>query len=123
VVLDILTSATGSVVFQVLAYIWSVGMWIWFSVQVGTTGSSPGMRVVGLKCTKADTGQLLGGGLGFVRGLLNGIAFVLCVVPGIVNFLWPLWDSRHQTISDKIMGTVVTRVAPEGFSLVPKKAA
>ena len=78
-VLDILLIVTHSAFFQVLGYIWGIGMWSWFSAQVGMSGSSPGMRVVGLKCTKRDTGQLLGGGLGFVRGLLNLIVVRLPV--------------------------------------------
>ncbi len=123
VVIDVLWVATNATFFEVLAYLWGFGMWIWWSVQVGQYGSSPGMRLVGLKCVKRDTGQLLGGGLGFVRGLLNWVAFLLCVIPGLVNFLWPLWDAEHQTLSDKIMGTVVIRVPAEGFSVLPKRAA
>jgi uncharacterized RDD family membrane protein YckC len=120
-VLDILTDVSKSAAFVILAYIWGIGMWVWFSVQVGMTGGSPGMRTVGLKCVKSGTEQTVGGGIGFVRGLLNGIAFVLCFVPGLLNFLWPLWDSQRQTLVDKIVGSYVVRVPPQGFSLVPKR--
>jgi uncharacterized RDD family membrane protein YckC len=123
IVLDILTRATNSAFFEVLGYIWGIGIWIWFSVQVGSSGSSPGMRTVGLRCVKASTGQTVGAGTGVIRGLINGVAFVLCLVPGILNFLWPVWDSQRQTLADKIVGTYVYRVQPQGFSLLPKRAA
>jgi uncharacterized RDD family membrane protein YckC len=121
IVLDVLAGVSKSGVFIVLTYVWGIGMWAWFSIQVGMSGSSPGMRVVGLRCVRATTGQLIGGGLGFVRGLINAILFALCIVPGIVSFLWPLWDSQHQTLADKIVGSLVYRAQPEGFSLLPKR--
>ena len=77
-VLDILTSATNSAFFEVLAYIWGIGMWVWFSVQVGTTGSSPGMRVVGLKCVSKSTGQNIGTGTAILRWLLHIVDSIIC---------------------------------------------
>ena len=116
--LDILTSATNSAFFEVLAYIWGIGMWIWFSVQVGTTGSSPGMRVVGLKCVSKATGQNIGTGTAILRWVLHIVDSIIC----FIGWFMPLWDSQRQTLSDKIVGSLVYRVQPEGFSLLPKKA-
>ena len=118
-VLDILTSATSSAFFEVLAYIWGIGMWIWFSVQVGTTGSSPGMRVVGLKCVSKATGQNIGTGTAILRWLLHIVDSIIC----FIGWFMPIWDSQRQTLSDKIVGSLVYKVQPEGFSLLPKKAA
>lgn len=123
VVIVILREATSSGVFTVIGYVYDVAMWIWFSIQVGSSGASPGMRVVGLKCVKSGTGELVGGGIGFVRLLLNTVLGLLFFVPGIVNFLWPLWDSQRQTLADKIAGTYVIRVPSQGFSLTPRRAA
>ena len=77
-VLDILTSATNSAFFEILAYIWGIGMWVWFSVQVGTTGSSPGMRVVGFKCVSKSTGQNIGTGTAILRWLLHIVDSIIC---------------------------------------------
>ena len=118
-VLDILTSATNSAFFEVLAYIWGIGMWIWFSVQVGTTGSSPGMRVVGLKCVSKSTGETIGTGTAILRWLLHIVDSIIC----FIGWFMPIWDSQRQTLSDKIVGSLVYRVQPQGFSLLPKKAA
>lgn len=122
-VLVILGAATSSGVFTVIGYIYEAVMWIWFSIQVGSSGASPGMRVVGLKCVKSGTGELVGGGIGFVRLLLNTVLGALFIIPGIVNVLWPLWDSQRQTLADKIAGTYVIRVPSQGFSLTPRRAA
>ncbi len=118
-VLDILTSATNSAFFEILAYIWGIGMWVWFSVQVGTTGSSPGMRVVGLRCVSKSTGQYIGTGTAILRWLLHIVDTIIC----FLGWFWPIWDSQRQTVSDKIVGSLVYRVPSEGFSLVPKRAS
>jgi uncharacterized RDD family membrane protein YckC len=117
VVLDILTSATNSAFFEILAYIWGIGMWIWFSVQVGTTGSSPGMRTVGLRCVSKNTGQTIGTGTAILRWILHIVDSIIC----FIGWFMPIWDSQRQTLSDKIVGSLVYKVPPEGFSLVPKK--
>jgi uncharacterized RDD family membrane protein YckC len=91
---------------------------IWFSVQVGQTGQSPGMRVIGLKCISTQTGQPIGGGLGFVRSLAHIVDSLICYV----GWLFPLWDSQRQTLADKIMKTVVVVVPTQRFSLTPPKS-
>jgi uncharacterized RDD family membrane protein YckC len=120
IVLFILSRAVGTLFFSVIGALWALAIAIWFSIQVGQYGTTPGMRVAGLKCVKAGTGQTIGGGLGFVRGLIHVVASWLCFVPFIIDMLFPLWDAQRQTLADKIMGTVVLKVPPEGFSITPK---
>ncbi len=83
--------------------------------QVGETGQSPGMRVVGLKCVQNQTGQVLGFGMGVVRGLANIINSIICYI----GWLFPLWDNQRQTVADKIMSTYVVTVPKQPFSLLP----
>jgi uncharacterized RDD family membrane protein YckC len=90
---------------------------VYFAVQVGRTGQSPGMRVVGLRCVGMHTGQPIGGGLGFVRSMAHFVDSVI----GYIGWLLPLWDRQRQTLADKIMNTVVVVVPKQGFSLVPPK--
>lgn len=120
IVLYIFTLVVGSIFFALIGGLWALVVSIWLAIQVGQYGTTPGMRLAGLKCIKADTGQTLGAGLGFVRGLLHAVASWLCFVPFIIDMLFPLWDVRRQTLADKIMGTVVIKVPVEGFSLTPK---
>jgi uncharacterized RDD family membrane protein YckC len=105
---------------DVLGALWALVMWAWFAVQSGQYGSSPGMRVMGLKLLKASTGTTIGGGMGLVRQLLHVVAWALCGLLYIADMLWPLWDGQRQTLADKVVGTVVIRVPPEPFRLTPR---
>jgi uncharacterized RDD family membrane protein YckC len=97
--------------------LWALAVGIWFSVQVGQTGASPGMRVMGLRCINKNSGQPIGGGLGFVRSLAHFLDSIICYI----GWLWPLWDRDRQTLADKIMSTIVIKVPPQRFSLTPPK--
>jgi uncharacterized RDD family membrane protein YckC len=90
---------------------------IYLSVQVGQTGQSPGMRVMGLKCIGSQTGQPIGGGMGVVRSFAHIVDSLICYI----GWLFPLWDSKRQTLADKIMSTVVVRVPKLPFSITPPK--
>jgi uncharacterized RDD family membrane protein YckC len=50
-----------------------------------------------------------------VLGAYSALQLVLRFVAGLVilvDLLWPLWDSRNQTLHDKVARTVVLRRAP-----------
>ena len=79
------------------------------AVRAGREGQSYGKRVMGIRLARLSDGQPIGGGLGFLRLVLNWIFWVLCIVPGVLNLLWPLWDSRNQTWCDKIAKSVVVK--------------
>ena len=126
ILIDILIILVADIVFIVLAAIvhplvfllWIVGLlgWLFMAWQVGETGQSPGMRVVGLKCVQNQTGQVLGFGMGVVRGLANVINSIICYI----GWLFPLWDDQRQTVADKIMSTYVVTVPKQEFSLLPR---
>lgn len=80
------------------------------AVRAGREGQSYGKRVMGIRLARLSDGQPIGGGLGFLRLFLNWLFWVLCVVPGLLNLLWPLWDSKNQTWCDKIAKSVVVKV-------------
>ena len=58
---------------------------------------------MGIRLVKVSTGQPMGAGLCFVRQLAHYVDSLVCYL----GWLWPLWDSRNQTLADKIMNTVV----------------
>ncbi|MGH3851198.1 MAG: RDD family protein, partial [Pseudonocardiaceae bacterium] len=111
---------TASAFFSVLGYLVSVGLSVCFTVQVGQSGQSPGMRVVGLRCVSAKLGTPIGGGMGFVRSLCHSLFFFFCGIPLLVDLLFPLWDDRRQTLADKMVGTLVITVPKQPFSLAPR---
>ncbi len=78
---------------------------LWLCWREGTTGLTPGRRIAGARLVSASTGQPIGFGMAFVRRLLQ----VVDALPCYLGLLWPIWDDRKQTFSDKMLGTVVLR--------------
>ena len=71
-----------------------------------TRGQTPGKRLVGLRVLRSN-GRGQGFGTSLMRDTLGkGLAFI---VPfgNLVNYLWPLWDSRRQALHDKLLSTQV----------------
>ena len=111
----LLTLVSGSPVGSLLTLIAVLGVQIWFAVQIGSTGQSPGMRVAGVRCISLNTGQVLGDGMGVVRWLAMGLNSVICYI----GWLFPLWDAKKQTLGDMIVSTVVYVVPRQSFNLLP----
>lgn len=78
----------------------------------GATGQSYGKRAVNIRLARLVDGQPVGVGLGLLRWFLDWFFIVLCLIPGLLNFLWPLWDEKCQTWCDKIASSVVVRAEP-----------
>ncbi len=84
---------------------------IYNAVRAGRTGQSHGMQSAGIRLARFQDGQPIGGWLSFVRIFFHWLFFTLFVIPGVLNYLWPLWDSKSQTWSDKIVSSVVVKAA------------
>ncbi len=95
-------SAIGTLV-QLLAYLVVLVYVLWNNgYRQGTTGSSIGKSVMKFKVVSETTGQPIGFGMSVVRQLAHFVDAIICYV----GFLFPLWDSKRQTLADKIMTTV-----------------
>lgn len=77
-----------------------------FGYMTGTTGQTPGRRLMGIKVLRMQDGQVLGAGLGIARQFCH----ILDAIPLLLGFFWPLWDSKNQTFADKIVSSVVIKV-------------
>lgn len=89
--------AQGLASLLILAYVvWNYGY------RQGTTGSSIGKSILKFKVVSEVTGEPLGFGMSLVRQLAHFVDAIICYV----GFLFPLWDSKRQTLADKIMTTV-----------------
>lgn len=100
------TLPTGiGMVFFVLGIVAYAGLWIWNRlIRQGTTGQSIGKKAMGIRLVKESTGGSVGVGMVFVREIL---AFINAFF--YLGYLWPLWDTKRQTFTDKIVGSVVVR--------------
>jgi uncharacterized RDD family membrane protein YckC len=75
-----------------------------YFIEQGNTGYSYGKRKVGIRLVRSD-GQAPGVGSCVGRYFLHSIINQLCMI----DFLWPLWDPQKQTLTDKILNTVVVK--------------
>jgi uncharacterized RDD family membrane protein YckC len=75
--------------------------------QAGTTGQSLGKKVLHLRLVSEQSGEPIGPLMAFVRDICHIVDSIICYV----GFLFPLWDSKRQTLADKIVRTVVV---PDG---------
>jgi uncharacterized RDD family membrane protein YckC len=77
-------------------------------VMLGIWGQTLGKMAVGIAVRRgADASSI-----GFARALGRvASVFVLGIVtiPLLVSYLWPLWDTRNQTLHDKMANTIVVR--------------
>jgi uncharacterized RDD family membrane protein YckC len=107
------------VVVRLIGGLASLAWVVWLAVQVGTVGQSPGMRVIGLKAVRKDSGETIGAGKGVLRWLVHVVLYIACIIPAILDFLFPLWDAKKQTLADKAVSDVVIVVPKQGFTLQP----
>lgn len=93
-----------------LMYAVSIGFTIFNQIWLrGTRGSTIGQGVVGLKTVTAE-GETPSFGSLIIRLLVQiPIGFVLCIGP-VVDYLFPLWDEKKQTLHDKAANTFVVKV-------------
>lgn len=103
-----ISSAVGTLLGAVV-YLVFLGVSFYFTYMTGACGQSPGKKVMGIKVVSEKTGQVIGGGLGIVRGLAHFVDVLIFYV----GFLFPLWDWKRQTLADKIMNTIVLSNVPK----------
>lgn len=85
---------------------------LYFSILNGNErGQTLGKRATGIRVRRMDGSALgIGRALGrysfvFFLGVLGSV-----LIPAwLVDYLWPLWDKRSQTLHDKVVDSVVVR--------------
>ncbi len=96
-----------------------IGVFVWagwlFGYRQGVTGTTPGKRRLGIRLVSADTGEAPGGAKGvgrwLVPGLVGGIQGVGNAIQ-LIDYLWPVWDSKNQRLIDKVFRTRVVVGSP-----------
>jgi uncharacterized RDD family membrane protein YckC len=84
-----------------------IGIAIWNQIiKQGQTGQSIGKGVLGIKIIREADGGVLGIGMTFIRQIVH----IVDSLPCYLGYLWPLWDAKRQTFTDKILSTVVIEV-------------
>lgn len=101
----------GLVLLMLLGFVVMLALAIWNRWVKGGKGQSIGKKALGIWLIDERTGQPIGTGSAFVRDIAHFLDSVLCDI----GYLWPLWDSKRQTFSDKVMSTIVTDGPPPGL--------
>jgi uncharacterized RDD family membrane protein YckC len=86
-------------IYQALGFVLNMAYFTWFH---GTTGQTPGKRLMGLRVVR-DTGEAISFGTAFLRW----VGYLISFLPLCIGFLWAGVDRRKQAWHDKIAGTVV----------------
>ncbi len=103
----LLVTGNGSPLLLNLLSLITLGLFIWnYCIRQGGKGQTIGKQVLGIKLVRETDGQPIGG----LWCLLRAFCHVLDALPICVGYLWPLWDKKRQTFTDKIMHTLVVRV-------------
>ena len=82
---------------------------IYTTALIGSRSQTFGKMAVGIKVVDAEDRSPIGYTRAFTRWLSTAFLWALLWVPGIIDHLWPLRDSRNQTFHDKFARSVVVR--------------
>jgi uncharacterized RDD family membrane protein YckC len=94
----------------VVAYVATIVVpFLYFTYFHGESrGQTPGKRLLGIRVVSDESGRSIGFGRAFGRYAITAV-FGFFFIPVILDYLWPLWDSKNQTLHDKVVGSVVVR--------------
>ena len=93
-----------------IAYLlWLVLPFIYFTLmQGGERGQTYGKRWLGIRVVSDETGNRIGYGRAFGRYAIT-VVFGFLLIPLLLDYLWPLWDTKNQALHDKVVGSIVVR--------------
>lgn len=93
-----------------IAYLITIVLpFVYFTVLHGNErGATYGKRALGIRVRSDQTGGSIGYGRAFGRYAII-VVFGLFFIPIVLDYLWPLWDSKNQAQHDKVVGSVVLR--------------
>jgi uncharacterized RDD family membrane protein YckC len=81
----------------------------YITLMLSRRGRTVGNMAVHTRVVDSRTGGPISTGKALGRWASEFVLFLLLIVPGILDLLWPLWDRENQTLHDKMAGTVVLR--------------
>ncbi len=71
---------------------------------LGTTGQSIGKQKQGITLLSETTGQPVGLMQAFLRGLLQGLTFMVCIIPWLIDVAFIFTKPDHKRFTDGILG-------------------
>jgi uncharacterized RDD family membrane protein YckC len=102
-VANIVTSKSG-ITYSVINFLIE---FVYFGYFWSSTGQSLGMKLLGIKVVKRDSGALLSF---FMSGLRGSAGYWISGIICGLGYLWALFDSNNEAWHDKLFGSAVIRV-------------
>jgi uncharacterized RDD family membrane protein YckC len=98
-------------VFLLLAILFAIAgpifYWIYWTGK--EPGQTVGKKALGIRVRHAEHDRTIGYGPSAGRYLITFV-FGIFIIPSLLDYLWPLWDSRNQSLHDKVANSVVVRI-------------
>ena len=82
---------------------------IYETALIGSRNQTFGKMALGIKVVDAENRSPIGYARAFRRWLSAATLWALFWVPGVLDHLWPLRDSRNQSFHDKFARSIVVR--------------
>ncbi|HYI45511.1 MAG TPA: RDD family protein [Actinomycetota bacterium] len=89
---------------------WALGVAYYVYFNGGEKGQTVGKMAMKIAVRDEATGGPIGYGKAAVRYLVIIALSIPCGIPLLVDFLFPLWDDKRQTIHDKAANSLVVEV-------------
>ena len=83
---------------------------VWYVIwAIGKHGQTVGKKALHIRVRHAEEDCPIGYGPSAGRYFITAL-FGAVYLPALLDYLWPLWDSRNQSLHDKIVNSIVVRV-------------
>jgi len=99
----------------VVGVIWALHVVLMMIRKGERNGQTWGKQLAGIRAVR-DNGERWGFGSAALREVVLKMlvavlipSLALPVIPGLVNFLWPLWDDQNRTLHDMAVSSHVVR--------------
>jgi uncharacterized RDD family membrane protein YckC len=92
-----------------LGFQFFIGPSLYQWLMLGARGATLGKLAVGIAVVRGEDAGKLGFGRAAGRVASVFVLWTLCYFPGLLSFLWPLWDTRNQALHDKMVNSIVVR--------------
>ena len=102
---------TLAAIILIIAVVAAIAFPFWYFTYLtgNERGQTIGKRALGIRVRSDSAGGPIGYGRAFGRYGIQ-VVFGFFFIPWVLDYLWPLWDAKNQTLHDKIVGSVVERV-------------
>lgn len=91
---------------SIIDLVFLAAFFLYITLLLGGSGQTLGNRAVSTRVVDANRGTPIGNNRAAVRALVQ-IVLQITFIGWIIDFLWPLFDSRNQTLHDKAAGSLV----------------